>query len=291
MSKKPDIAFIGCGSLVLALAPELQRAGYTIDEIVVRDLPASRRRAAALGRRIGARATPLARAALRANIIWLGVSDSALADCARQLSERRESWKGVLVLHSSGALSSEILAPLAARGARVASLHPMMTFVRRSAPPLAGVGFAAEGLPAALAQTRTLVRDLGGHWFRISKAAKPLYHAWGAFASPLLIMELALAETVAQTAGISRTQVRRIMEPIVRRTIDNYFSYGAAAAFSGPLARGDLATVVRHLAELKRVPAAREVYRELARSALLTLPVGQRKSLTRLLGDSFACER
>jgi len=285
VSKKPDISFVGCGSLVLALAPELKRAGYTIDEIVVRDLPPSRRRAATLGRRIGARATTLARAALRAGIIWFAVTDSALAECARLLAGRRESWKGVLVLHSSGALSSDLLAPLAARGARVASLHPMMTFVRRSAPTLGGVGFAAEGAPAALALTRTLVRDLGGHWFPVSKVAKPLYHAWGAFASPLLIIELALAEAVARSAGISRTQVRRIMAPIVRRTIDNYFAHGAVAAFSGPLVRGDVATVARHLAELKRVPGAREAYRALARSALLTLPVGQRKALTALLEE------
>ena len=159
----------------------------------------------------------------------------------------------------------------------------MMTFVRRSAPPLAGAGFAAEGSSAALARTRALVRDLGGRWVRVSRAAKPLYHAWGAFASPLLIMELALAESVARTAGISRPQVRRIMEPIVRRTIDNYFAHGAAAAFSGPLVRGDVATVRKHLAELKRVPEAREAYRALARGALRRLPVAQRQALAMLL--------
>ena len=283
MNKKPRISFVGCGSLVLALAPELKRAGYAIDEIVVRDLAASRRRAAALARRIGARATTYSRAALGADILWFGVSDSALADCARLLAERRAAWKGVLALHSSGALSSELLARLAARGAQVASLHPMMTFVRRSAPPLAGVGFAAEGSPSALAPTRALVRDLGGRWFRVARAAKPLYHAWGAFASPLLIMELALAESVARAAGISRPQVRRIMEPIVRRTIDNYFTHGAAAAFSGPLVRGDVATVRKHLEELKRVPGAREVYRALAHSALQTLPVAKRQALALLL--------
>jgi predicted short-subunit dehydrogenase-like oxidoreductase (DUF2520 family) len=283
MKKKYTIAFIGCGSLVLALAPQLQQAGYAVEEIVVRDRPAARRRAAQLARRVGARVSSFDEAALAADLLWFGVSDSAIAQCAAQLSVRRKSWKGTLVLHSSGALTSDALAPFTARGAGVASLHPMMTFVRTSAPPLAGVGFAAEGAPRALTATKAIVRDLGGRWFRIARQAKTLYHAWGAFSSPLLIMELALAESVARGAGIAAPAARRIMEPIVRRTIDNYFARGAAASFSGPLVRGDVATIVQHLAALKRIPGARDVYRALAHSALLTLPVGERAALRRLL--------
>ncbi len=243
----------------------------------------SRRRAAALARRLGATVVSFERAALTAKVTWLSVSDAAIGDCAGLLAVRRKSWKGCVVLHSSGALSSDALSQLSARGASVASLHPMMTFVRRSVPLLAGVGFAAEGMPVALGVTRKFVRDLGGRWFAISRAAKPLYHAWGAFASPLLIMELAQAEAVARAAGIGRRQARQIMEPIVRRTIDNYFAHGAAAAFSGPLVRGDVATIAKHLAQLKRVPAAREVYRALARSALSALPVGRKHAMAGIL--------
>jgi len=281
VKKKPSISFVGCGSLVLALAPQLRRAGYPIDEIVVR--PSSRRRALALARGVDARVVGFDDSALGAKLIWFGVSDSAIAACAALLATHRDGWKGTTVLHSSGALTSTALAPMAARGAAVASLHPMMTFVRRSAPPLEGVGFAAEGARSVLRQTRTLVGDLGGHWFAVAPAAKPLYHAWGAFASPLLIMELAQAEAVARAAGISNRQARRIMEPIVRRTIDNYFAHGGAAAFSGPLARGDVATIARHLAELRRLPAARDVYRALARGALAVLPVGRRPEMTKAL--------
>ena len=266
VKKKPSISFVGCGNLVLALAPQLRRAGYRIDEIAVR--ASSRRRALALARRVDARV--------------VGLDDAALD--AKVLATRRDSWKGTTVLHSSGALTSAALVPMAVRGAAVASLHPMMTFVRRSAPPLKGVGFAAEGARSVLRLTRALVGDLGGHWFTVAPAAKPLYHAWGAFASPLLIMELAQAEAVARAAGISDRQARRIMEPIVRRTIDNYFAHGAAAAFSGPLARGDVATVTRHLAELRRLPAARDVSRALARGALAALPVGRRPEMAKTLG-------
>ncbi len=276
---------MGAGSLVRALAPALQQAGYRIDEILVRQRPESRRRAAALARRLGARVATLDRAKLASDVLWLGVNDSAIADCARRVAGRRDRWDGRYALHSSGALTSEVLAPLAARGAAVASLHPMMTFVRRGAPPLAGVGFAAEGDRRALRLAKAMVADLGGHWFRIAREAKPLYHAWGAFICPWLIVELAQGERVAQAVGIRPAILRRIMEPIVRRTIDNYFQHGAAAAFSGPLVRGDVATVAQHLQELKRVPGARDLYRALAQSALATLPVGERQAMARLLGE------
>ena len=70
---------------------------------------------------------------------------------------------------------------------------------------------------------------------------------------------------------------------MVRRTIDNYFAGGAAAAFSGPLVRGDLDTVRSHLEQLSRVPGAREVYVALARSALRSLPVACRREVRQLL--------
>ncbi len=78
------------------------------------------------------------------------------------------------------------------------------------------------------------------------------------------------------------------MAPIVRQTLANYLAQGAAAAFSGPVKRGDLETIRRHLRELKRVPVASEVYRALVRSALRDLPAKNRTALSRLLLKSRA---
>ncbi len=73
------------------------------------------------------------------------------------------------------------------------------------------------------------------------------------------------------------------MTPILRQTMKNYAERGAAAAFSGPIKRGDINTVLRHLKELKRVPGASEVYRALVKSALMDLPSAKRKELMRLM--------
>jgi predicted short-subunit dehydrogenase-like oxidoreductase (DUF2520 family) len=187
------------------------------------------------------------------------------------------------VFHSSGALSSDVLAPLKRKGASTASLHPMMTFVPGATPRMDEVPFAVEGDSRAMAAARRIVRDLGAEAFPIRKAAKTLYHALGSFSSPLLVAALATAERVGRASGLSASQTRRVMGPIVRQTLKNYQERGTAAAYGGPMKRGDINTVLRHLKELKRVPGASEVYRALVRSALMDLPAKNRSQLKKLL--------
>lgn len=283
MPRKPIISLIGAGNLARALAPALRQAGYPVDEIVSRDRPESQRRARTLARRVSARPATPNTAELTAPIVWLCVTDDAIAPCTRSLARSR-NWRGRVVLHSSGALSSDLLAPLRRRGAAVGSLHPMMTFTPGSVSSLAGITFAVEGDPAAVRAARAIARALGGHVLAIRKQNKALYHSWGSFASPLVVATLALAEEIAVHAGVPRSRLRSTMTPIILRTLQNYLQRGRAAAFSGPLVRGDVTTIRHHLRDLKRVPGAREVYVALVRSALRTLPVKNRAAIRRLLG-------
>ncbi len=112
--------------------------------------------------------------------------DDAIAEVARRLA-RSQDWKGRFVFHSSGALTSDELAPLRKQARRVASVHPMMTFVRGDAPEMAGVSFAVEGDAAAVRVARSIVEDLDASAFAIRKQNKVLYHVFGSFASPLVI--------------------------------------------------------------------------------------------------------
>ena len=184
-----------------------------------------------------------------------------------------------------------MLSPLKRAGASVASLHPMMTFVPGVSPKMQDVPFAVEGDSRAVAAARKLVKDLGAEAFTIQKAAKPLYHALGSFSSPLIIATLVTAERVGRKAGLSASQTRKVMGPILRQTLKNYQENGAAAAFSGPIKRGDLNTIRRHLKELKRVPAASEVYRALVKSALLDLPSANGKELMTTYTKIFETRR
>ena len=158
-----------------------------------------------------------------------------------------------------------------------------MTFVSRSIPSLKGVPFAIEGDAAAVKVARRLVRDLGGEAFSIRKQHKAAYHAWGAFTSPLLVALLVTGERLARAAGLSAVDVRKKMLPIIRQTIANYEALGPAGAFSGPIVRGDVEVVRKHLEVLGKVPEAGDVYLALARAALRYLPVGNRNALTEAL--------
>jgi predicted short-subunit dehydrogenase-like oxidoreductase (DUF2520 family) len=283
MAAKPTIAIVGPGRLGTALALELKRAGYAISEIVSRSRAGSRGNARQLARKVGAHASTGESARLEADLVWFCVPDREIASVASQLASVFD-WKRKTAFHSSGALASDELNILRQHGAVVASVHPLMTFVSGSIPLLKGVPFAVEGDAKAVRAARRIVRDLGGEAFTIRKQHKAAYHAWGAFASPLLVAMLVTAEQVARTTGLSAVQARKKMLPIIRQTIANYEALGPAAAFSGPIVRGDAETVRKHLRVLRTIPGASDVYLALARAALRYLPARNRTALEKLLG-------
>lgn len=164
----------------------------------------------------------------------------------------------------------------------------MMTFVPGTAPEMSKVPFAVEGDRRAIAAAKQIVSKLGAEVFPIEKSFKVLYHALGSFSSPLVVATLVTAERVGRAAGLTLPQTRKVMAGILQQTLNNYLERGPAAAFSGPIKRGDIETVRRHLCELHRVPEARDVYRALVRSALRDLPSARKKELLRLLHEQSA---
>jgi predicted short-subunit dehydrogenase-like oxidoreductase (DUF2520 family) len=279
MKAKPVIALVGAGNLANALAISLRASGYRIEAIVTRSNAASRARK--LAREVGAHALRAWPDDLRADVVWFCVPDGEIRKAA-QATANKVDWAGRVALHSSGALTSDELQPLRQRSASVASVHPLMTFVRGSRPELSGVPFAIEGDAGAMRVVRQIVKDLGGRAFPVRKKDKAAYHAWGTFVSPLFTALLATAEEVAAAAGIPQKQARSRMIPILRQTLENYARFGAAAGFSGPIVRGDVETVKRHLQVLHGIPRVREVYSALALAAVENLP-GKRKAVLRRL--------
>jgi predicted short-subunit dehydrogenase-like oxidoreductase (DUF2520 family) len=280
MAAKPRIAIVGMGNLGSALAAALKRAGYVLDAVQARSDSESLRRAPSLSKQSGG--VSVRPGQTNADVVWLCVPDGKIGEAAGVLA-REGNWKGKVALHSSGALTSDELEVLRQRGARVASAHPLMTFVRGSRPALAGVPFAIEGDPSAARVARRIVSDLGGRSYTIRKQDKVAYHAWATFASPLLTALLATTERVAATAGVEGREARQRMLPILRQTLANYARLGAAASFSGPIVRGDVETVNRHLRILADHAPLRDVYAALARTAVLYLPSKNRRKLEEIV--------
>lgn len=277
----PRIAIVGPGNLGSALAVSLRRAGFRIEAIVGRK--SSLRRAQRLARAVGSHAG-LMPDHLRADVVWFCVPDAEIAPAAQALAEKFPS-KGTVALHSSGVLTSDVLRPLSRKGVAVASAHPLMTFVKNSGASLEGVPFAIEGDAAGVSVARAIVSKLGGYAYPIRKKDKAAYHAWGTFASPLLTALLATTERVARLSGTQPETAMRRMLPILRQTLENFAAFGPGGGFSGPIVRGDIGTVTKHLKVLRSVPAAREVYVALAKAALQYLPVKDKSSLRRILNS------
>lgn len=276
-----SVAIVGPGNLGSALAVSLRRSGHTVSAIVARKASKRIGSAKKLARELGA-SLLFDPAGVRADILWFCVPDSQIASAAAWFAESLPQ-KIKVALHSSGALSSDELNSLRRKGTPTASVHPLMTFVPGSRPGLAGVAFAIEGDPKAVRVAERIVRDLGGYPYPIRKKDKPPYHAWGAFTSPLVTALLATSEEVAKLAGVSRKEARVRVVPILLQTLANYASFGAPGAFSGPIIRGDVDTIKRHLKALRALPPARDAYAALIRAALHYLPARNKSSIKKLL--------
>ena len=273
---------MGPGNVANVLAPALRRAGYRIDEIVSRDLPDSIRRAKVLAKKAGATARTIASSRLEADLIWICVTDDAIAQVAGALAKRRNvEWRGKVVVHASSAVTSDELKALKKRGASVASTHFMQSFAPGSDPSLR-VPFSVEGDKRAQNVALAIGSALGALTLVIPKRNRVLYHAIGAFSSPLVIASLSVAEELARTTGLSAEETSAVIAPIFSRTAENFLRKGSAAAFGGPISRGNVATLRNYLRALKKVPEARAAFLALGRAAIKRLPVKNRKQLEEL---------
>ena len=230
--------------------------GMEIECLVVRSQKTGKRDTAKLARQVKARVVELGSTVARqSRLVWITVPDDAIAAVAAQLASNARAGSGTTVFHSSGALTSDVLAPLRAKGAKIASVHPGMTFVHKSVPRLKACRLEWKETRAPSVWRRRSFATLGEQPFTIRKKNKVLYHAFDTFASPMVIALMAALERWAKRRGSSH----RISEPWPARCFgrlsNNYLEHGAAAAFSGPLIRGDVATVRRHLEALRKTSA------------------------------------
>src|ERR1041384_3758933 len=176
------VGLIGPGRAGQALARLLPPSRYELGPVLSRTYTSARR--AVREMRLGTPANSIEDFA-RCRLILITVPDDAIAGTAAKLAKASFSFRRKVVLHTSGALDSSVLAPLRARGASVGSIHPLQTFGRHVLS-LAGVHFAGEGDEAALRMARSLVTTWHGKLLRIRRAQKTLYHVAATFASPLL---------------------------------------------------------------------------------------------------------
>ncbi|MCD2517744.1 DUF2520 domain-containing protein [Massilia sp. G4R7] len=179
--------------------------------------------------------------------VWmLAVGDDAIGPACAALAASRP-LAGSVVFHCSGAKASGELAAARAAGAFVASVHPVRSFAdpQAVADAFAGTWCGVEGDPEALAVLEPVFAAIGAQLVRIDPAAKTVYHAAAVFASNYLVTVLDAALRAYAAAGVPASVARELARPLATEALANVFRIGPEAALSGPVARGDFATVAR----------------------------------------------
>jgi len=204
----------------------------------------------------------------QAGVVILAVRDDAIRPLAEALARAGAIGAEQVVLHLSGAQGQEALGALVASRAALGSLHPLQTISdpERAPARLKGAWAAVEGMPRAVAAAEALAQDVGLRAFHIPSKAKPIYHASAVFASNYFVVVEAVAQRLLRHAGLSDAEAWQALRPLVEGTLENRSRQEPMAALTGPVARGDQATIRRHLEALTHDDAL--LYRALGRAAL-----------------------
>ena len=263
------VSIIGAGRLGTALAVALADKSYSIRSLVAREVASARKAARHLDPTDDAIQVLAAKnvGSLRpADLFLITTPDDQIAQVAADLA-RLETTGQPTALHTSGALSAEVLAPLHKKGWSTGSIHPLIS-VSGSRTELQGAFWSVEGDKSALRLGKTIVRDLGGKCFSIRSEDKPLYHAAAVMSSGNVVALFDVALEMLVQCGLTRKTARSILLPLLASTVHNLETKDPADALTGTFARGDVETVKRHLKALKINNDALELYRLLGKRSL-----------------------
>ncbi|SDG91793.1 MULTISPECIES: Rossmann-like and DUF2520 domain-containing protein [unclassified Duganella] len=235
---------IGAGHVGRVLGRLFAQTGvFTIQQVLTRSAGSAQQAVDF----IGAGGVATAYEALQpAAVYMLAVGDDQIGAASEALA-RTLPLKDSIVFHCSGALASDRLQAVRDAGALVASVHPIRSFADPAAvaAQFTGTFCGIEGDAGALAVLTPALQAIGAQPVPINAAAKTVYHAAAVFASNYLVTVLDAALRAYQAAGIPEPVARQLAQPLASESMANVFRLGAAAALSGPIARGDMATVAR----------------------------------------------
>lgn len=265
------VGFVGAGTVGTALAVRLSQQGYPVVAVSSRSLSSAQRLAGmVLGCQVKGDAQGVADGA---ELVFITTPDGAIGQVASQVG-----WhKGQRVVHCSGADSVNILQPAREAGAQAGAFHPLQTFasISRAIDNIPGSTFGIEAEGALLEELKAMAQALEGHWVVLRAEDKVLYHAAAVIACNYFYTLAKLATDLWQTFGVSTPEATRALLPLLQGSLNNLREVGLPNCLTGPIARGDLGTIEKHLTALEqRAPGLLSAYRELG---IQTIPIALAK--------------
>jgi predicted short-subunit dehydrogenase-like oxidoreductase (DUF2520 family) len=259
------VGVVGAGRVGAVLSAALRAAGHDV-VAAAGESDASRRRIAALLPGVPRRKpTAVARAC---DLLLLAVPDDMLANVATMLADSGALHEGQYVVHTSGRHGLAVLAPARAVGARVAAMHPAMTFTGTTVDldRLPGTVFGLTAETGERSLVESLVADVGGTPMWVPEEMRTLYHAGLAHGANHLVTLVTEAMEILSAAGAP--DPAGTLRPLLTAALDNALAHGDAA-LTGPIVRGDLGTIRAHLEEITaNAPQTLTSYVALARDTL-----------------------
>ncbi|HYM84161.1 MAG TPA: DUF2520 domain-containing protein [Candidatus Dormibacteraeota bacterium] len=257
----PAIGIVGAGAVGTALGVGLTRAGWPIAAVASRD-PARRERFARVVGPVRAFAEPAA-ILDEVELILLCVPDDALPRLAGEL----RLYSGQALVHTSGALGVEVLEPAMAAGTQAGTFHPLVAFadVERAVAALHGATIALEGDEQLVALLARMAEALGGVPVTLRPGSKAAYHAAAVLAAGGLVALLDAIVELGAVAGLDEPAALTVYGRLIEQTLGNARALGVRAALTGPMTRGDVGTLRRHLDALEaHAPDVLPLYRAAA---------------------------
>jgi predicted short-subunit dehydrogenase-like oxidoreductase (DUF2520 family) len=265
------LGFIGAGTVGTALAVRLSQSGYPVVAVASRSQASAQKLADAVG---GCRVFDSNQAAAdNAELIFITTPDDAIAPVAAEIK-----WHpGQSVIHCSGADSVDILEPAKKAGAQVGAFHPLQTFasLKQAIDNMPGSTFALEAEEPLLTTLKEMAAALGGNVVVLKASDKVLYHTSAVIACNYLVTLVKVASDLWQSFGVPPQKATQALLPLLRGTLHNIETIGIPNCLTGPIARGDIGTINKHLDALEQTaPHLLTTYRELGRQ---TVPIALAK--------------
>jgi len=265
------LGFIGAGTVGTALAARLSGRDYPVVAVSSLSWASAQRLAQAAG---GCRVFDSSQAvADNTELVFITTPDDAIASVVSEVN-----WRpGQSVVHCSGADSTDILQPAKEAGAKVGAFHPLQTFasLRQAMENIPGSTFALEAEEPLLNILKDMSVALDGHWVELKASDKVLYHAAAVLACNYMVTLTKLATDLWQAFDVPQEKATKALVPLLRGTLHNIETIGIPNCLTGPIARGDIGTINKHLDVLKATaPDLVSTYRELGRQ---TIPIALAK--------------
>jgi len=257
--ERAEVTIIGLGGLGSTLAKALSAHNIPVKSVFNRSTGKAKKLADQLG--ISVAADFPGKLSQLGDIIFITVSDQAIAQVADRLAALSNNFEGRLCAHCSGNATADLLNPLQKKGAATASFHPLQTFTPQSGPEFFnGIYFSLQGDEQAFTKLQDIAKRLEAETFEITSEQKSHLHAAAVLASNYLNTLLDTAVEVGSLSGLPRSQVQKALLPLIKTSLKNREDRSFADTLTGPIKRGDVQTVKTHVTLLKDQPGLYRLY-------------------------------